>query len=918
MATLGKWSGNTVSHVPTESWAAPNGMFPTEDRNDDYSFTSSTSTLTLPSSGLADGYLMIGAYEYEDASNGRATLQGQIVQTGGTGTFVGGPTSGYCRDNSEDRAYVRTFGFVDNPSASSTYQFQWKRDVDAPTNGTVRSEFQVIPLYYSNHGIYTSTTAALYGGTTPNQTTGWTVQDESNTAAIEHATNVVTVKGDNKKYLIFGSQFYENYGASRTQRWYGLDIDGTKEDAAKSYSYSRNASNDEVGEMYSWIIETVTANRTIESFAYRGDGVAASQGGADIDGSTPTVADHSLVVLELNDSAEVFANIGNGGQNLATTGPIDLTVCDTTDIQFNDSASWTRSTDTAMNAEVAMDALLGANISAAQNTVSDGSRWTAFSEFTVNGTEQTDSFGGDYMRSNQTSQDTFGWSANLLGFLGLSLGDDVGISVTELVGSEGGGGSIDSPDGWEGFWGINLDTLEDVGAPISRDPPKGDLAIAGSAAGLGLQIPAAKADLGLTSQAPALSIDMAVAKADVTLAGQTPGLTQPHGVDVPVANFAVTGQSPLLGESLTPAKADLTLAGQAPAVTSGAEFEFIPPVASLTLTSPNRILGTNVWVNANGYPNALRNRDPNRLYNVQEVWTGNWIAGDPDVIFHNDRYEMFYTDVVSETAIAKALSPNGTEWDFAPTDTGVLGVVLEGELDHPAIETAEVVVKDGTYYMYVTGYDPAVQEPVEGFPADLYLATSTDGINFSYHQTTPIMARTAGWYDNDAIYNADVHFDTDANEFRMVYSGFCINDCAGIGFVFSALITATSSDGITWVKGSPIIQQSAGNPWWCTTSTYNSSLIKYKSDDYVMAFSGDDDDDVPRIGFATASSFTGPWTIQPEPMINLEKGSFYAAGALAPTILMTGSDVKMWFFADGGMFPDWHTGYGEANIERLR
>ena len=486
MAILGKWSGNTVSHVPTTSWAAPNGMFPTQDRNDGsaYSFTSSTSTLTLPSSDLADGYLMVAAYEYEDTSNGRATLHGRFIQASGTGTFVSPQTGGYCRDTSEDRIYVRTWGFVDNPSASSTYQFQWQRDADAPTNGTVRSELQVIPLYYSNHGIYSSTLGGILGNTTRNQITGWSVDDESDTTAIELASNIVTLKGDNKRYLIFGGNWLApTTSGSRTQRWAGLDVDGSQENAAKTYYYYRNSNNSDNGGMYSWIIETATANIDLEQYIYRGDGVSAGQGGADVNGGVTASGLHKWVVLELNDSAEVFRTTGDGGQNLATTGPVDLTLCDVTDIDFNDSASWTRASDTAMNAVVAMDALLGANISAAQNTVTTGSRWTAYSEITVNGTEQTDSFHGNYMRNNQSSQDTFGWSANLLGFLGLSLGDDVGVSVTELAGSEGGGGNITSPSGWEGFWGINLDTLQ-AGEDVTIIADSGSYAWAGQNANI--------------------------------------------------------------------------------------------------------------------------------------------------------------------------------------------------------------------------------------------------------------------------------------------------------------------------------------------------------------------------------------------------------------------------------------------------
>ena len=105
MATLFQATGGVIGSLnPSTTWAAPNGLFPTTDRNDGsaYSWTSSTSTVTLPSSGLADGYLFLWGYEFEDSSNGRHTPQGRMVQASGTGTFASAATAGYNRDNSED------------------------------------------------------------------------------------------------------------------------------------------------------------------------------------------------------------------------------------------------------------------------------------------------------------------------------------------------------------------------------------------------------------------------------------------------------------------------------------------------------------------------------------------------------------------------------------------------------------------------------------------------------------------------------------------------------------------------------------------------------------------------------------------------------------------------------------------------
>lgn len=571
---LFKASGGTTTLIPTTSWAAPVGMFPTTDRNDDttYTWVSATSTLTLPLSGLADGYLLIAAFEFEDTSNGRHTPQGQIVQASGTGNFVGGPTGGYNRDNSEDRAYVRTWAFVDSPSASATFQFQWKRDTDTPTGGTVRSEFQVIPLYYSNHGIYSSTSASLYGGTTANQVTGFTAVDESDTAAIELSSNVVTVKTDNKRYLVLGSQFFEGRGG-RTQRWHGLEIDGSVEHAAKAYSYYRNTSNDETGDMFTWLINRVTTDITIEQFCYRGDGVGASQGGADVDGSTPSVGDHALVVLELNDSAEVFWSSSNANSsNLATTGPVDLTPFPSANFN-SDSASFSRVSDSAVNVEAATDVLFGANVSAAQNTVSATTRWTAYAEVTVDGVEVSDSFAGDYMRNNQGSQDTFGWSANLLGFQAFAADEDIGFSVTELSGSEGGGGNIDANSGWVGAWGINLATLQEAGGADALTADDVESSSEVSSPSLGQEHALLADDVESSSEvtSPAVGQTHVLAATSVESAAEVsaPALAEIHALSANGVQSASEVTAPNVGQVHSLAAASVESASETTAPTVG-------------------------------------------------------------------------------------------------------------------------------------------------------------------------------------------------------------------------------------------------------------------------------------------------------------------------------------------------------------
>jgi hypothetical protein len=460
---LGEWTGGSASIVPSDSWAAPNGMFPTEARNDNsaYSFVDSNATLTLPSSDLADGYLIVGGFEYEDTSNGRFNPQGRFIQASGTGNFISAQTGGYNRDASEDRSYVRVWAFIDNPSASAEIRFQWKRDSDTATGGTVRSHLQVIPFYYSNIGMYSSTTTPD-SSTTPTKLTGFSTTTESSTSAIEIASDTVTLKGDNKRYLCLGSYFVEDVGGSRTQRWGGFRVDGTLENAARGYSYHRNSANDENGEMFSWLIDRATTNITVDIATFRGEAVGSFPNtGADVSGSAGTNASNAFLVLELNDSAKVFRTTNSQQEDLTTAGTlVDLDIASVGDIDFNDSDTFTRGTDTGIDVAADTDVLLGANVSGGYNSTT-GTRYTGYSEFTVGGTGQIYSASGDYSRGDQGSQDVWGWSSNNLSFHSVTSGQDIGIHAGKIAGGEG--GTVHALSGWVGFWGLDLSTLQETG-----------------------------------------------------------------------------------------------------------------------------------------------------------------------------------------------------------------------------------------------------------------------------------------------------------------------------------------------------------------------------------------------------------------------------------------------------------------------
>lgn len=529
---LGQWTGDSTSLLPGTTWAAPNGLFPTESVNENtaYSFASATSTLTLPSSGLADGYLVVSAYQIEDTSNGRCNPQGRLTQSSGTGNFVSGASSGYNRDSSEDRSYVRTWAFIDSPSAGAEIQFQWRRDTDAPTGGTVRSEFVVIPLWYNNHGIYSSASTACPGGTTPNQLGGWSVVSESDTAAIELATNVVTAKTANKRYLCLGGQYWQGIGNARTQRWHGFRVDGTVDEQSKAYSYGRNAANADIGEMFTTIIETAGSSRTIDQFVFRGYQTATNpKDGADVDGNTTgSNPQHAMVILELDDAVEVFRGHSNTQHSLATAGTrVDINVAET--VNFNDSASFTKSSNTAFQAQKDLRLLLGSNISGGYASPSS-SRFTGYSEAVIGGAADAYSFAGDYGRGDQGTQDCWGWSANGLSAFSVLNTETIGVRAGKLTGGEASPGTTIAD--WSGVWGLNIDTM----APASGG---GDTEVAASAESL------------------SLTANQAQVALDVDVAGATDSLSLTTYQSIVALGIDVQAQSEAL--SLTPQAAGVTL-----------------------------------------------------------------------------------------------------------------------------------------------------------------------------------------------------------------------------------------------------------------------------------------------------------------------------------------------------------------------
>lgn len=468
MASLwGHWRDNAGNQTPTTSWAGFN--MASQIRND------SGSNLTKPNDSTVQvgealpsgkAKIFIANIKWDTSHNNRGNIQARFVLSSGTGNLFTTYATGFVRNTSNNETWVRVIGVLTGNSLNAQVQLQWRRSSQGITTATLAnvSDLQVADLYYSEIGMYTDSVGnQALGGTTRTTVNLDTNVQQTNTAAIERVGDQVTMKGDNKKYLILGSVAGDT-GGSRTQRNICLAYDGTADLATQGYCYQRNSANPYGGVVLHDLYETSTANVTVEMQGYRGDGVAANQGGADVDGSWNTTPGFSgLCVIELEDDAEGFHSTdGTGGQDIAGGATSTINAIRTTD--FNDSASYTRASNTVMNVETDHNMLAFSSLWAARVSVAGNARGNIGARITINGTDQSVGEHGNYSRGNQGSQDCFGWGANPGGIFAVTNTDDIGV---ETFDSGDNGGDDTTQAGSVMFWALNLDTLEPAASGVT-------------------------------------------------------------------------------------------------------------------------------------------------------------------------------------------------------------------------------------------------------------------------------------------------------------------------------------------------------------------------------------------------------------------------------------------------------------------
>ena len=208
---------------------------------------------------------------------------------------------------------------------------------------------------------------------------------------------------------------------------------------------------------------------------------------------------------------------------------------------------------------------------------------------------------------------------------------------------------------------------------------------------------------------------------------------------------------------------------------------------------------------------------------------------DPFCLKVDDEYYL-YVSKRNEGSIVLYKSEDGINYD----DNYI--TILKPDTDDFIYNRATVLKHNDIYYLYYTkqfGYDEKY-----GYKySEIYVTTSTDGINFNSEKKLVLKAEKD--YEKYSVMNPNVIYDEKDNLFKMYYA-------AGELVEPDVICLATSEDGInfTRIDNNPILEKSSNR---FTYDYYKVGAVDvHVSDKYYMFYIGYTTLDKARILFATS------------------------------------------------------------------
>ncbi len=455
---IGMWR-HTSGASPTTSWAKV--VWDAQDRNDGgiYVRNGTNDDITLPSGRFL---LMYQVAWYASGQNGRGNVEVGCFKD--SSLVEGSLGSGYQRNTANDAAWAKGQCIVDS-NGSNVISIQHRRDTDAYVGSfdSNRTWLNIVEIpSNTDYGYYTDGTDTSSDGGTAWNDVPFDSATESGSSISQQTSTTIDLAA-NSEYLLLYSVAYDNSSTSRTARFTQLISGSSHIPGSYGYGYMRTSS-DQYGDPNSMLLyRTGGSTETIKLQARR------SLLGSPVDGTvTRRINASGLWIIKLPSYVESFISYDSTGGQDATLSAFNANIFET-EVSGNDSAFLSKSSNSALSASEASDALLMSSVYIARAS-SNGTRLTREAVWKVNGSNQAQGAHGSYNRGAYGGKDVYDSVLNPIGLFSLGSSDSINLEIGETLDSgwDDGGGSPTTQGGYVGFSALNLDSLSVPlpGAPV--------------------------------------------------------------------------------------------------------------------------------------------------------------------------------------------------------------------------------------------------------------------------------------------------------------------------------------------------------------------------------------------------------------------------------------------------------------------
>ena len=282
----------------------------------------------------------------------------------------------------------------------------------------------------------------------------------------------------------------------------------------------------------------------------------------------------------------------------------------------------------------------------------------------------------------------------------------------------------------------------------------------------------------------------------------------------------------------------------------------------------------------------------------------------PYVIYDGNTYKMWYSGRDgSHFRIGYATSPDGINWSKYNDPSTVNPPYAEsdpvlnpgpGNWENDNVYAQTVYFDGANYQMWYIGN--------EGTTDHVGYASSPDGIAWTKNGNPVLNPGSSGSWDDAGIGTGPIFFN--GSKFELIYNGY-----DGLHFQGGY---ATSFDGISWTKSvDPILLYGQPESWDNPRAQPGSVVFNSNTSKYYLFYSGGAVYNW-RIGYATSSSFGGPWTKDTSILLDVTSGSWENNFIAFPSVVedLGSSHYKMWYSSQTTSGP-YGIGYATADMETI-